>query len=209
MYQEKTKQYAAIGMGYYVLYLIGFLIMGVLYAQNVKWYSGVYISLFILAVAVVVIRDKSLVNIGITKSKLKENIAISAGIVIITVGVGIAISEYPLTTLIKAALFYLFYISTVEEVVFRGFIQNYLFGLKMNKYLIFALGGLFFSLMHIPFQYYLSGVSFSEYILYSYPQLIFTFVFHLAMCFVAYVRKDIIVPIGLHFAWDFVANVLM
>lgn len=40
------------------------------------------------------------------------------------------------------------------------------------------------------------------------PQLIFTFVFHLVMCFIIYKRKDILIPTALHFALDFVQAVL-
>ncbi|MCI8778531.1 MAG: CPBP family intramembrane metalloprotease [Bacilli bacterium] len=73
-----------------------------------------------------------------------------------------------MSRLIRGSLYYLFYISLLEETLFRGFIQSYLFGLKCNKYIIFIIGTLLFSL---------------TYIIESFPQLIFCFVFHLMMCF--------------------------
>lgn len=99
-------------------------------------------------------------------------------------------------------LYYLFYIGTIEEIVFRGIIQNYLFGFKINKYLTFILGGLLFSALHIPFQMYVhNNISFS-YILVAIPNLIETFIFHFIYCFITYKRKNILIPIAFHYTYN-------
>lgn len=100
--------------------------------------------------------------------------------------------------------YYLFYIAAVEEILFRGFIQNYLFGLNLNPKLVFCLGGIFFSLFHLPYQMYNRG--FSSLLVYTVqmiPSLVFIFFVHLALCLIAKKRESIILPIVIHFLMDY------
>ena len=88
------------------------------------------------------------------QEKLKINFVISFIIIITVFIISVVVGKYSILKLIKYSLYYLFYISLIEEILFRGFIQNYLFGLKCNKYLVFLIGALMFSIMHLPFQMY-------------------------------------------------------
>jgi membrane protease YdiL (CAAX protease family) len=154
------------------------------------------------------IKDKSVENLGFTKNHIKINLLIAFCIVTLTIIISIFISPYPLKRLMKGALYYLIYVSLAEEMIYRGLIQNYLFGLKLNRCWIFVIGALLFSFMHLPFQMYVNdNVSFG-YIIDALPQLAFTFVFHLVMCFITYKRKDITIPVALHFAIDYIQAVL-
>ena len=86
--------------------------------------------------------------------------------------------------------------------------QNYLFGLRLNRKIIYAIGAVFFALVHLPFQMFVNDMVSFSYIITAIPQLIFTFFLHLAMCFITYKRKDILIPAALHFALNFVQEVL-
>ena len=81
--------------------------------------------------------------------KLQINLIISLIIIVITFLVIWVFSALAFNKLLKQMLYYLFYIAAIEEILFRGLIQNYLFGFKFNKYVIFIIGALLFSFMHI------------------------------------------------------------
>ncbi len=208
MYQDKSKNYALIAIVYWLLYMIGLFLMGVLYKNGVRNYNLIYWAFAITGILIVIIKDKSIVNLGLKKDKLKINLIISFSIIILVFILSVIIGKYPLLKLIKGSLYYLLYISLLEEIIFRGFIQNYLFGLKLKKSIIFLIGALLFSLIHLPFQMYVNNNVSINYIIWSLPQLIFCFVFHLVMCFITYKRKDITIPVSLHYAIDYLQNVI-
>lgn len=208
MYKEKNKTYSLIAIVYWIIYMLGFLIMGVLYKNGIHNYNVIYWAIAIAGILIVIIKDKSITNLGFTKEKLKINLIIAFSIIILSFIISVIVGKYTLLRLIRGSLYYLFYISLLEEILFRGFIQNYLFGLKCNKYIIFLIGALLFSLMHLPFQMYVNNNVSLNYILEASPQLVFCFVFHLIMCFITYKRKDITVPVALHYAIDYIQAVL-
>ncbi len=111
-------------------------------------------------------------------------------------------------TVIKENVYNLFYIATIEEILFRGLIQNYLFGFKVNKYLVFILGVLFFSFMHIPFQMFVHDNVSVSYVIQAIPNLVETFISHFIFCFIAYKSKDITIPIALHYAYNFLGVIV-
>lgn len=208
MYKEKNKTYSKVALIYWILYMIGLLVMGILYKNGVNYYNIIYWIFSIIAILIVIIKDKSITNLGFTKEKLKWNIIISCFIVILTFVISVIVGKYSLPRLIRGSLYYLFYISLLEETLFRGFIQSYLFGLKCNKHIIFIIGALLFSLTHLPFQMYVNNNVSLTYIIEAFPQLIFCFVFHLMMCFITYKRKDITIPTALHYAIDYLQSTL-
>lgn len=208
MYKSKEKSYFLIAIIYWIIYMIGLLIMGVLYKNNIPNYNIIYYILFATSILIVLIKDKSIINLGFTKEKIKQNLLISIGLIVLTFVISIIIGKYSVVKLLKAALYYLFYISMMEEVIYRGFIQNYLFGLKINKYFAFIIGALLFSLMHLPFQMYVNNNVSLNYVIEALPQLLFCFMFHLVMCLITYKRKDITIPIALHYAIDYIQSVL-
>lgn len=208
MYKIRERSYFFIAILYWIIYMLGFVVMGILYKNNITNYNWVYYFLFFLGIFIVTIKDKSIVSLGFSRDNLKNNILISIGIIFITFVISILVSHYPLFKLLKKTIYYLFYISLVEEVVYRGIIQNYLFGLKTNKYLIYVIGALLFSLIHLPFQMYIHSNVSLTYIVSVMPQLVFTFLFHLLMCFITYMRKDITIPIAIHFAIDYMQAIM-
>ncbi len=208
MYKEKSKIYFFIAILYWLVYMIGLLLMGMLYKKGISYYNIIYWAISVIGILIVIIKDKNVINLGFSKEKLKTNLIISFAIIAIVFIISLIVGKYSLLRLVKGSLYYLFYISLLEEILFRGFIQNYLFGLKCNKYLVFLIGALMFSLTHLPFQMYVNNNVSLTYIIEALPQLIFTFIFHLIMCFITYKRKDITVPTSLHYAIDYLQNVL-
>ncbi len=208
MYKEKSKIYFLIAIIYWIVYMVGLLLMGMLYKKGINYHNIIYWAISVIGILIVIIKDKNVINLGFAKEKLKTNLIISFVIIAIVFIISIIVGKYSILRLVKGSLYYLFYISLLEEILFRGLIQNYLFGLKCNKYLVFLIGALMFSLTHLPFQMYVNNNVSLSYIIEALPQLIFTFIFHLIMCFITYKRKDITIPTSLHYAIDYLQNVL-
>lgn len=145
--------------------------------------------------------------LGFSKEKIKINLLVAGIIVVVSIGVAFIFKDKPTMDIIKAILYYMFFIALQEEVIFRGMIQNYLFGLPINKIIIYVIGAVFFSLIHLPFQMFANDMVSFSYIIVALPQLAFTFLFHLLICFITYKRKDILIPTALHFAIDFIQSV--
>lgn len=209
MYQSKNKLYGIIAVIYYFTYLFGLLLAGILYQKGFTFgVNIIYCSLFAVGVLIALIKDRNIYNLGFGKEKLKINLIISLIIVVTTFIVIWVFSDLALNDLLKQMLYYLFYIAAIEEILFRGLIQNYLFGFKLNKYVIFMIGALLFSFMHIPFQMFVhNNVSF-HYLVDALPNLIETFIHHFVYCFIAYKRKDITIPIALHYAYNFLGVIM-
>jgi len=208
MYKEKEKSYFLIAIFYWIISMVGFILMGILYKNNISHYNFIYYFLFIGSILIVFFKDRSIDNLGFTRENFEKNIIISISIIVLTFLISIFLSHHPLQKLLKRTAYYLLYISLVEEVTYRGFIQNYLFGLKLNKYCTFIIGALLFSLMHLPFQMYVNNNVSLTYFVIALPQLCFTFLFHLLMCFITYKRKDVTIPIALHFTIDYIQAIL-
>lgn len=208
MYQVKNKNYAATAIVYYLAMMLGYFVMGVLYKGGSKHYWVVQYLLLLIAVLIVLIKDKTALNLGFTREKLKPNLLISAVIVVISIAFAFLYTERSAAVIAKAALYYLFYIAFPEEIIFRGFLQSYLFGLRTDRKIIYAIGAIFFALVHLPFQMFINNMVSFSYVITAAPQLVFTFLMHLAMCFITYRRKDIFLPTALHFTLNFVQAVL-
>lgn len=209
MYQPKEKSYAVIAVIYYCIYLLGLFLAGILYQKGFTiGLNIIYCSLFALGVLIVWIKDKNIDNLGFGKEKLRINLMISLFIVLVTFIVILRFSGLPFTDLCGQMLYYLFYIAAIEEILFRGLIQNYLFGLKLNKYAVFLIGALLFSFMHIPFQMFAHNDVSLHYLIKAIPNLIETFIAHFIFCLIAHKRKDITVSIAVHYAYDFLGLLL-
>ncbi|MBO5349347.1 MAG: CPBP family intramembrane metalloprotease [Clostridia bacterium] len=209
MYQIKNKSYGIIAIIYYCIYWLGLFVAGMLYKKGFPiGMNIIYCLLFIIGVLIVLIKDKSIYNLGFSKEKFKENFIISIIIVLVTFLIIWIFSDLSFDILLLQMLYNLFYIAAIEEILFRGLIQNYLFGFKLNKCVIFVIGALFFSFMHIPFQMFVHNNVSISYIIQSVPNLIETFISHFIFCFIAYKRKDIIIPIALHYAYNFLGVII-
>ena len=204
MYVSKNKSYGIIAIIYYCVLFGGLLLAGLLYQKGFAFGMNIiYCSLFVMGVLIVLIKDRNIYNLGFGKEKLRINLIISLIIVVITFMVVWIFSDLTFNNSVKQMLYYLFYIAAIEEILFRGLIQNYLFGFKVNKYVIFVIGALFFSFMHIPFQMFVHNNVSLNYLVEALPNLIETFISHFVYCFIAYKRRDITIPIALHYAYNF------
>lgn len=74
--------------------------------------------------------------------------------------------------------------------------------------MIFTIGALFFSFMHIPFQMFVHNNVSLNYLVEALPNLIETFISHFVYCFIAYKRNDITIPIALHYAYNFLGVII-
>lgn len=205
MYEKKQKINFIIAVVYWIITMIGLFFMGILFKNGYVHYNIIYYGLVITAVLIVLIKDKKLTNLGFTKEKIKINAIIAVSIVFAVFIASIFISDYPVKKLLIGVVYYLVYIAAFEEIIYRGFLQNYLFGLNANKYVIYLIGALMFSLMHLPFQMYVNNNVSFHYIIIALPQLFFTALFHLLCCFITYKRKDILIPIAIHFVIDYIS----
>ena len=209
MYQSKNKSYGIIAIIYYCIFWGALLLAGLLYQKGFTYGMNIiYCSLFGMGVLIALIKDKNIHNLGFGKEKLRMNLIISLIIVVITFVVIWIFSDLTFHNLVKQMLYYLFYIAAIEEILFRGLIQNYLFGFKLNKYVIFTIGALLFSFMHIPFQMFVHNNVSLHYLVEAIPNLIETFISHFVYCFIAYNRKDITIPIALHYAYNFLGVII-
>lgn len=208
MYQKKNKSYAIIAILYFIAIIFGYLAMGVLYKRGIPYYYVIQWLLLASAVLIAVIKDRSVICLGFTKEKIKTNLLVSGIIIAASIVFAFLYADRPAAVIVKAVFYYLFYIALLEEIIFRGFLQSYLFGLPVNTKIIYIIGAVMFALMHLPFQMFVNNMISLSYVVVAMPQLIFTFVFHLVMCFITYKRKDILISTALHFALDFVQAVL-
>ena len=182
--------------------------MGMMASKGNQWYKLIYAALFVLAIAIALIKDKSPKNLGFSKGHLKADVIISTFLVLITFFLSVFfLSKKSFPELLNLTLYFLFYIAFVEEMIFRSFIQSYLFGLRINEKIIFLLGGVFFSLMHLPFQMYINQDISLSYVLSAAPQLIFCVLFHIFTCFIVYKRNNILIPIALHYVINFLQSI--
>ena len=209
MYQFKEKSYGIIAIIYYCIYFSGLFLAGILYQKGITFgLNIIYCSLFAVGVLFALIKDRNIYNLGFGKEKLRTNLIISLFIVVITFIVICVFSDLAFNELFKQMFYYLFYIAAIEEILFRGLIQNYLFGFKLNKYVIFIIGALLFSFMHVPFQMFVHNNVSLQYLVEALPNLIETFIGHFVFTFIAYKCKDITIPIAVHYAYDFLGVLL-
>ncbi len=82
--------------------------------------------------------------------------------------------------------------------LYRGFLQNYLFGLPYPKQICCLIGAGMFSASHLLFYLQVNG--FHPIFL---VQLGITFVSHLVFCYIGEKRNNLLIPIAIHFSQDF------
>lgn len=135
MYETKENHsYGIIAIIYYCIYFISMLIAGRFYKENNT--PGIYITClvaFAVGIIIVFVKEGYIKSLGFGKEKIKTNLAISLAIIIIEFIIVLFISGLNFVDALKQMLYYLFFIAAIEEIVFRGIIQNYLFGFRINK----------------------------------------------------------------------------
>jgi membrane protease YdiL (CAAX protease family) len=98
-------------------------------------------------------------------------------------------------------IYYLIAISSVEEIVFRGFIRNNMF--ENREYLSKVLTGILFSLSHIPFHAIINHLSFSWFIFHRWYALLFYLLIHMFLQWFYDKYNNCSGPILLHFTINF------
>jgi membrane protease YdiL (CAAX protease family) len=146
--------------------------------------AGVSLSLLlaVACVAIVLIKKQGLSSIGLVGGRAGSSLiaGLLLGIVpLITSHSLLAAMIYgwelnPVGYIVSRFVYYLFAISLLEEIIFRGYIQTRLYGLFRNHATALIIGGLMFMLMHIPYQIVIRGADALS------LNLIFTFLFHIA-----------------------------
>ena len=201
MYERCDGKYARIGITYWCAYMVGLFFMGIMYEKQ-QPFQLIYLLFFVLLIliAFLINRKEAFQLLGFGGKKLKTDCIISICIVTVVFLISVFSGKDTAFGLLKTSLYFLFYIGAVEEIIFRGFIQNCLFGLKAGRTAVFIIGAVFFSLIHLPFQMYVHHNVSLTYIIQAFPQLIYTFLFHLFMCLLTYIPD---IPIVLHYTLNY------
>lgn len=209
MYERRNQQCGFIACISYVIFWLLLLLCGKIQilTQSTLVANIPYFIAFIVTITCIHRKENSYKSLGFTTKNIRIDLWIAISILIICIVIKSFLSFYSAGSFCVELLwqipYYLFYIATIEEILFRGFLQSYLFGLNLNSKLIYCIGAFFFSLQHLPYQMYTQGyASLLKYAVWSFPNLIFTFFFHLVMCMIVKKRGNIIIPIAIHFVFD-------
>lgn len=103
-------------------------------------------------------------------------------------------------TTILRFLYYLFCISCVEEIVFRGFVRK---NISKNKKSAYMYSGILFSISHIPFHWIISNANIILFIFNRIIALAFYVIIHHFLQVVYDKYENCIGPIVIHFTIDF------
>ncbi len=143
-------------------------------------------------------KDRSLVVLGFGKGHLRTDTVILTVWLAVSFCIGLFVMRKPYPEIRQEAFYYLFAVALCEEVLYRGFLQNYLFGLPYPKQICCLIGAGMFAASHLPFYLQVNGF---------YPiflvQLGITFISHLAFCYIGEKRNNLLIPIAIHFSQDF------
>lgn len=222
-YLQQTKEYGKIdvisAIGLYATLTSLYYILGKIFVykgQNltekfVFIATGIMSLVCIILVSVVcLIRKQNINSIGFHKTNAKRSFIM--GLVLSLIAFVLlwilkkftgTVRNQDVTLLISRVIYYLLFVSLMEEVIFRGYIGTRLYGFFHNKKLSIFLVGVLFSLSHVPFQMLLAQVSFFSYIGSNCGDLFVILLFHVAFQWMYSRYNSIIAPMMVHFLWDF------
>ena len=143
-------------------------------------------------------KDRSLVVLGFGKGHLRTDAVILTAWLAVSFCIGLFVMQKPYPGIWQEACYYLFMVALCEEVLYRGFLQNYLFGLPYPKQICCLIGAGMFAASHLPFYLQVNG--FHPIFL---VQLGITFISHLVFCYIGEKRNNLLIPIAIHFSQDF------
>jgi membrane protease YdiL (CAAX protease family) len=201
MYEEKKKSDVAIAIIAFVLHFLALCWIGIVNKYNLGSSYHVYEITFIVSCLIVIIKERDLTNLGFGKEKIKVNLPIAIGIIVVTFIISIFMSDSPVSSLLSGAIHMLVFTAFVEEVLFRGIIQNYLMISSKNRIVLYIIGAVCFAVSHMPLHFINRHGGLSMWL-----QLVFTFLLHLIYCFIASKRKDVTILIAIHFAIDYLPD---
>jgi len=159
MIADYTKIDGVVAIGFFAICMLFLHLAGqILIRFNLDVAVPFVLATIALVFVIIRIHKQGIKTIGITKSHLLRSslvgLVLSAPFVVFAVIPRIsAITQQiqPLDVL-YSIFFYLVIVSFGEEIVFRGYIQPRLHGLIWHNFSAIIVGGVMFSLMHIPFQ---------------------------------------------------------
>ena len=197
MYHSRQRRDACIALLLYCAELLILYGMGRLCLAG-KEYS--FLRWLVPAATAVIAwkRDRSLVVLGFGKGHLRTDTVILTAWLAVSFCIGLFVMQKPYPEIWPEACYYLFAVALCEEVLYRGFLQNYLFGLPYPKQICCLIGAGMFSASHLPFYLQVNG--FHPIFL---VQLGITFVSHLVFCYIGEKRDNLLIPIAIHVSQDF------
>lgn len=89
-------------------------------------------------------------------------------------------------------------IAFVEEIISRGFIQSRIRGIVKNKWVSILLGGLMFSVAHIPYDFLNQELNFISYLQKDYIMLIIYVIMHFYFVYIYSKTENILAPTITH-----------
>ncbi len=171
--------------------------MGVYALMGIVWniwniYLGVWVNIIFSAVCVAraVQKGKGLYSLGMSK----EGAGVSCRIGLLCAAVILVLNGIlpgvlggrdlaPAGAICIRFLYFLFIIAFPEEIIFRGYLMTRLEAAKGSWKQAVLLSGLLFVLIHIPYQYIVSGEGVVSYLLNgNLVTLLMTFIWHLVFC---------------------------
>jgi len=171
--------------------------MGVYVLMGIVWniwnlYLGVWVNVIFCAVCMVraVQKGRGLSSLGISKegAGVSCRIGLSCAAVILVLngilpGMLRGRDLAPAGAIGISFLYFLFVIALPEEIIFRGYLMTRLEAAKGSWKQAVLLSGLLFVLIHIPYQYSVSGRGVVSYLLHgNLVTLLMTFIWHLVFC---------------------------
>jgi membrane protease YdiL (CAAX protease family) len=174
--------------------------------------TGIFSMIFIgLVFLFCIIRRQKLVTIGFSKTQAKKSFILGIllfGFVAILCSIRAIFSgsiiQTDINLIIIRIIYYLIFISFMEELIFRAYIGTRFFGFFKNKKLSIAIVGIMFSLEHIPFYMIISQVSLAAYISSHFFNFISLAIIHILFQWLYAKYNSIIAPTILHFIWDYI-----
>jgi hypothetical protein len=192
-------------LGYFRYYLQDFfsIIAANAIIGKFSYYSlSATFSLFPLLI-VLKVRKQPLSSLGIKNEKnilaVTYGVLASVPFLVIRLIFTSHFKDLSISNYLMLFIYYLVLIGFVEEITFRGFIQTRIYALVRNPIISIIIGATFFSIMHIPFQYQISGMTIFEFISKDYQHLLVTFFMHIYFVVIFNISKrNIIAPTVTH-----------
>lgn len=199
IYSERPKTDILFAIVLWLFDLICLYIMGA-HSDN----SWIYWSLGLLPTIIVTIaviaHDNSLEPLGFCKTNLKTDFLLMIGLLIIEFQIGVILYGMTYEYALKSILYYFFWIALQEEILYRGFLQGYLFSITKSRIVAYCIGAVLFSVSHIPYQVQIGHTDSLLLV-----KIAITFITHIVFCIIVEKRQNICIPIAIHVAQNFLS----
>lgn len=221
-YRSETRRFgrpdlwlalAMVTLSLVVLYLKGTYDAGREYpgeaAQLRRGFAEVAIWLLLLGV-IVALRGQSARSLGFSRSHLGRSLragVIGAAVVVVaTALLGLllngAIQQPETYWLTWGVPYYLVVIGFQEELLWRGFVTPRLEAQFARRWIGVVLAGVLFGLMHVPYQYAISGLSLGEFLSTGWIQLLIPMGWHFVLWWLYAKWNSLAAPTLVHWAMN-------